>query len=73
MMLTCVYHPVDPCRVVEEDEAEALMASGFWFDCPVKAKEYRKQVEKDIVAEKAEADKAKRGRPARAKEAHEEK
>lgn len=49
------------------------MASGFWFDCPVKAKEYRKQVEKDIVAEKAEADKAKRGRPARAKEAHEEK
>ncbi|HHT9109593.1 MAG TPA: hypothetical protein ACFYDZ_00370 [Candidatus Brocadiaceae bacterium] len=53
-MLTCVFHPIDSMRVVEEDEAEVLMASGFWFDCPTKAKEYRKKLEQDMKKEKAE-------------------
>lgn len=50
-MLTCVYHPIDSFRVVEEDEAETLMASGVWFDSPVKAKEYRAKVEDEIKNE----------------------
>ena len=52
-MLTCVYHPIDPMRVVEDDEAERLMASGVWFDSPLKAKEYRAKVETDIKNENA--------------------
>jgi hypothetical protein len=47
-MLTCIYHPIYPMRVVEEDEADDLKASGFWFDSPAKAKEYRAKVENDI-------------------------
>ena len=59
-MLTCVYHPIDDYRVVEEDEAERLMASGVWFDSPVKAKQYRLKVEDEIKNEsKAEEPKAK--------------
>ena len=50
-MLTCVYHPIDDFRVVEEDEAEGLMASGVWFDSPVKAKAYRAKVEEEIKQE----------------------
>ncbi len=50
-MLTCVYHPIDPMRVVQSDEADALKATGFWFDCPAKAKQYRENVEKDIKKE----------------------
>lgn len=50
-MLTCVYHPIDDYRVVEEDEAERLMASGVWFDSPAKAKEYRLKVEDEIKNE----------------------
>ena len=50
-MLTCVYHPIDDVRVVEEDEAERLMLSGVWFDSPVKAREYRLKVESDIKKE----------------------
>jgi hypothetical protein len=57
-MLTCVYHPIDSMRVVEEDEAEILIASGVWFDSPVKAREYRSKVEQDIKMEKAELAKA---------------
>lgn len=53
-MLTCVFHPIDDMRVVEEDEAENLMASGVWFDCPVKAQEYRVKIETDIRKEKAD-------------------
>lgn len=63
-MLTCVHHPIDPMRVVEEDEAQRLKATGFWFDCPAKAKKYRDKVEEDIkkeskVAPKKEQPKAK--------------
>lgn len=54
-MLTCVYHPIDDFRVVEEDEAERLMASGVWFDSPIKAKEYRAKVEDEIKNEDAAA------------------
>jgi len=50
-MLTCVYHPIDAMRVVEEEESERLLASGGWFDSPVKAKEYRLKVEEEIKQE----------------------
>jgi len=50
-MLTCVYHPIDPMRVVENDEGDRLKASGVWFDSPTKAKQYRKQVEEEIKQE----------------------
>lgn len=50
-MLTCVFHPIDSMRVVEEDEAVRLIASGVWFDSPVKAKQYREKVEDEIKEE----------------------
>lgn len=50
-MLTCVYHPIDDFRVVEEDEAQRLMALGVWFDSPTKAKAYRLKVEEEIKEE----------------------
>ncbi len=50
-MLTCVYSPIDPMRVVENDEADRLKASGVWFDCPNKAKQYREKVENEIKQE----------------------
>lgn len=50
-MLTCVYHPIDPTRVVEQDEADRLKATGTWFDCPAKAKRYRDKVEEEIKQE----------------------
>ena len=50
-MLTCVYHPIDDFRVIEEDEAERLIASGVWFDSPTKAKDYRAKVEDEIKNE----------------------
>lgn len=58
-MLTCVYHPIDKLRVVEEDEAERLKASGVWFDSPAKAKDYRNKVEQDIKNEKVKEPKLK--------------
>lgn len=50
-MLTCVYHPIDAFRVVEEDEAIRLKASGVWFDCPNKARNYRQKIEDEIKHE----------------------
>jgi hypothetical protein len=50
-MLTCVYHPVDKMRVVEQDEADCLKATGVWFDSPVKASQYREKVENEINQE----------------------
>jgi hypothetical protein len=50
-MLTCIYHPIYPMRVVEDDVAEELRASGLWFDCPAKAKAYRSNIEDDIKNE----------------------
>lgn len=57
-MLTCVYHPIDAMRVVEEDEAERLRAMGVWFDSPRDAQNYRIKVETDIRKEKADKAKA---------------
>ncbi len=54
-MLTCIYHPIDPMRVVEREEAERLRETGVWFDCPAKAKKYREGVEADIRDEEKEA------------------
>ena len=56
-MLTCVHHPIDAMRVVEQDEAERLKATGVWFDCPAKAKQYRTKVEDEIKQESKEAPK----------------
>ncbi len=53
-MLTCVYHPIDDMRVVEEDEAERLRASGVWFDSPTEAQAYRIKVENAVRKEKAD-------------------
>ena len=50
-MLTCVYHPIDDYRVVVEDEAERLMASGVWFDSPLLAEQYRQKVENEMKQE----------------------
>jgi hypothetical protein len=37
--------------VVEEEEANRMKASGIWFDSPVKAAQYRKNVENEIKNE----------------------
>ncbi len=57
-MLTCVHHPIDPMRVVEQDEADQLKATGTWFDCPAKAKQYRTKIEEDIKNESKDAKEA---------------
>jgi len=66
-MLTCIYHPLDHFRVVEHDEAERLIESGVWFDCPAKAQAYRNKVEQDVKSEKAEANKPKAKGPTKEK------
>jgi len=38
-------------RVVEEHEAERLMNTGVWFDCPSKAQKYREKVEAEVLNE----------------------
>lgn len=58
-MLTCVHSPIDPMRVVEQDEAERLIDTGVWFDCPAKAKQYRQKVEDEIKREGENLPKAK--------------
>lgn len=50
-MLTCVHSPIDKMRVVEQDEALKLYATGVWFDCPNKAKQYREKVESELPDE----------------------
>ena len=50
-MLTCIYHPIDTFQVVESDVADRMKASGVWFDCPNKAKNYRAKVEQEIKDE----------------------
>lgn len=50
-MLTCVFHPIDKMRVVEEDESVRLLNTGVWFDSPLKAKNYRKNVEDELKQE----------------------
>jgi hypothetical protein len=53
-MLTCIYHPIDPMRVVEKEEADKMKASGVWFDSPAKAQAYRDKVEADIKNDSVE-------------------
>lgn len=71
-MLTCIFHPIDSMRVVEEDEAEKLMASGFWFDCPGKAQSYRNELEEDMKKEKVEKAELKKKKPEKLKDKPEE-
>lgn len=62
-MLTCVFHPIDPMRVVEDEVGEQMKASGVWFDCPTKAKQYRDKLEDEIKQEaKAAKPKAKQSK-----------
>ncbi len=49
MQLTCLYHPVDEMKVLDDaDEYDRLIATGFWFDHPLKAKSMRESYEKRI-------------------------
>ena len=50
-MLTCIFHPIEPMRTLEDEEAEKLLATGVWFDSPAKASQYREQVEDEIKQE----------------------
>jgi|HubBroStandDraft_4_1064222.scaffolds.fasta_scaffold510734_2 hypothetical protein len=50
-MLKCVYHPLHPFQVVEDEEADKLLATGVWFDTPTKAKDYLKKIENEINEE----------------------
>lgn len=62
-MLNCVYHPIDDMRVVDNEERERLLASGFWFDSPDDARKSREKVEKEIKNEsKPEPVKAAKGK-----------
>ncbi len=47
-MINCIYHPVFPMRVVEDDEYDKLLASGEWFKHPLEAKNMRKDYEEQI-------------------------
>lgn len=47
-MLSCVYHPTDNMRVVEEEERVNLLATGAWFDTPNEAKQMRAEYERRI-------------------------
>ena len=47
-MLKCVYHPTHSFQVVEDDEADKMISTGFWFDNPTDAKIYRKKIEDKI-------------------------
>lgn len=40
-------------RVLESEDAQNLISTGVWFDCPKKASEYRAKVELDIKNEKS--------------------
>jgi hypothetical protein len=60
MALNCIYHPTLPMQVVEDDEKEKFMATGFWFDHPSKAKSMREDYERQI-----RRDERKRGRPSK--------
>ena len=48
-MLNCVFHPIDDMRVVDDEERERLLATGSWFDSPLKAKALRDKHEERAV------------------------
>lgn len=47
-MLNCVYHPVDEMRVVDDEDRQRLLETGYWFDTPAEAKQKRDTYEKRI-------------------------
>lgn len=49
-MLSCVYHPTQSMRVVEDEERNKLLASG-WFNSPLDAKNAGKVKEQNVVLE----------------------
>jgi hypothetical protein len=51
-MLNCVYHPIDEMRVVDDVEKERLIATGVWFDHPLKAKALREKYEMEEMGKK---------------------
>lgn len=53
-MLTCLYHPTEKTRVLEDDSEKFkdLLASGFWFRHPNDAKALRAKYEREIQDEK---------------------
>jgi hypothetical protein len=50
-MLACVYHPLGTMRVVEDEEAEELIATGVWFNSPKTARESKEAIAKEIAQE----------------------
>lgn len=44
-MLHCIYHPYKELRVVEDEEKNQLVASGEWFDHPLKAMAAKERLE----------------------------
>lgn len=50
-MINCIYHPVYPMRVVDDEEYAKMLASGEWFKNPNEAKEVRKDYETQIRLE----------------------
>lgn len=48
-MLNCVYHVLGDMQVVDNDESDRLLATGFWFDHPNKAKEARERYEREAI------------------------
>lgn len=61
VMINCIYHPVYPMRVVNDEEYGALLATGQWFKHPKEAEEERLRYERQI-----RRDHGKRGRPSKA-------
>lgn len=62
MQRSCLYHPTEPMRVLEENQEEEykrLLATGVWFDHPTKAKEMREKYENQIKAERLHDEKRK--------------
>ncbi len=62
-MLCCVYHLLGDMQVVESDERDSLVASGFWFNSPLDATNARLKVEDEIKDEVKPESKPKLGRP----------
>lgn len=50
-MLNCIYHPTEEMRVVDNDEYERLLKSGFWFAHPNDAKKMREKYENELRLE----------------------
>jgi hypothetical protein len=59
-MLNCVYHPVDEMRVVDDEERQRLLATGYWFDHPNAAKQKRETYEKRLLDEQKPRQRKKR-------------